>query len=398
MVKTIKTSKGVARAGVASVKADKRGKIILEPRRKFDYSPDSSIFYDMIIIGAGVAGFSTAMYAGRLGLKVLVVGELKGGTITLTESVENFPGFISIDGGELGRLMENHAKDYDIDVLEGRADRVEMHREKVADGRLRVADGKAGPRRHFEVFSGDRKFFSKTLVIATGTRVRKLGIPGEKEFENKGVSYCALCDGPLFRGKVIGVVGGGNSAVKEALLLAEYGSKVYIICRGDGVLAERQNTLRLDEAVKAGKIEVITNTNVLEIRGNEFQEQVGGRRSEVGGHDSGKPEVEGGRIGSVVFDKAWQGKKELALGGLFVYIGSIPLNQFAKDLKVKMNRKGEVVINRNSETNILGLYAAGDITDSDWKQAITGVSEGVKAGYYAYGYVGDGRWVLELRK
>ncbi len=389
MVKTIKTPKGAPRARVASAKADRRGKIILEPRRKFDYSPDSSIFYDMIIVGAGVAGFSTAMYAGRLGLKVLVVGELQGGTITLTESVENFPGFISIEGGELGRLMENHAKDYDIDVLEGRVDRVEMHseqRSEVGSKKLEVRNGKEGPtRRHFEVFSGDRKFFSKTLVIATGTKVRKLGVPGEKEFENKGVSYCALCDGPLFKGKVIGVVGGGNSAVKEALLLAEYGEKVYIICRGDGVLAERQNTLRLDKAVEAGKIEVITNTNVLEVKGVEL--------------DNGKSKVEdGGKIRSVVFDRAWKRKKELELGGLFVYIGSTPLNQFAKDLRVKMNKKGEIIINKNSETNILGLYAAGDITDSEWKQAITGVAEGVKAGYYAYGYVGDGRWVLELRK
>ncbi len=202
----------------------KKSKFILEPRRKFDYSPDSAIFYDMIIVGAGVSGFSAAMYAGRLGLKVLVIGELQGGTITLTKSVENFPGFISIEGGELGRLIENHAKDYDIDVLSGRVDRVETHKEKVAGGRLQVAGGKtkkAEPRRHFEVFSGTSKFFSKTLLIATGTKVRKLGIPGEKEFENKGVSYCALCDGPLFKGKVIGVVGGGDSAIESALLLAD---------------------------------------------------------------------------------------------------------------------------------------------------------------------------------
>ena len=139
--------------------------------------------------------------------------------------------------------------------------------------------------------------------------------------------------------------------------------------------------LRLNEAVKEGDIEIITNTNVLEIRGNELQEQVGGRS-----------------VGSVVLDKVWKGKKSLELGGLFVYIGNIPLNQFAKDLGLKMNKRGEIVISRNSETSERGVYAAGDITDSDWKQAITGVAEGVKAGYYAYGYVGDGSFVLPLRK
>jgi thioredoxin reductase (NADPH) len=146
-------------------------KIILEPRRKYNYSPDSKIFYDMIIVGAGVAGLSCGMYAGRLGLKVLVIGELQGGTITLTKSVENFPGFISIEGGELGRLMENHAKDYDIDILSSKVEKIEIHRKKF--------------KKHFQVNSGVKKFFSKTLVIATGTDVRKLGVPGEKEFENK---------------------------------------------------------------------------------------------------------------------------------------------------------------------------------------------------------------------
>lgn len=339
---------------------EKKPKFILEPRRKFDYSPDSGIFYDMIIVGAGVAGLAAAMYAGRLGMKVLVVGELQGGTITLTKSVENFPGFISIEGGELGRLMENHAKDYDIDILSGKVKQIEVHR--------------IDTERHFEVFAGEsERFFSKTLLLATGTEVRKLGVPGEKEFDGKGVSYCALCDGPLFKGKVIGIVGGSDSAVKESLLLSEYGKKVYIIYRGEAVHPEKPNMLQLEEKIKAGKIEVIKNTNVVEVKGD-------------------------GMIKSVVFDKMYKGSKEFEVGGLFVYIGHLPLNKFAKDLKVKLNVKGEIIINRNSETNIWGIYAAGDITNTDWKQAITGVAEGVKAAYYAYQYVSDGKKVLEMKK
>lgn len=361
--------KGVPSAQTASADADKVGKIVLEPRRKYNYTANPKVFYDMIVVGAGVAGLATAMYAGRLGLKVLVVGELQGGTITLTESVENYPGFISIEGGELGRLMENHAKDYDIDVLSAKVDKLEVHWIRAA--------------KHFQIDSGDKKFFSKTLVFATGTEVRKLGVPGEKEFENKGVSYCALCDGPLFKDKIIGVVGGGDSAVKEALLLAKYGKKVYIIYRGPSVRPEKQNLIRLNEEIKKGKIEIIKNTNVVEVKGDSI-------------------------IKSVVFDRAYKGKalsghdsgdpKEFELGGLFVYIGHLPLNKLLKGTGVKMSKKGEVIINKKGETNVRGLYAAGDITDSDWKQAITGVAEGVKAAYYAYQYVGDNVGILPLRK
>lgn len=333
-------------------------KIVLEPRRKFDYTPDSKVFYDMIIVGAGVAGLACGMYAGRLGLKVLIIGELQGGTITLTESVENYPGFISIEGPELGRLMENHAKDYDVDILSAKVERVGIHR--------------AGTKKHFRVDSGKSKFFSKTLVVATGTEVKKLKVPGEKEFDKKGVSYCALCDGPLFKGKVIGVAGGSDSAVKEALLLTEYGKKVYIIYRGEAVHPERQNMLRLNEKIKEGKIEVINNTNITEIKGDAM-------------------------IKSVVFDKAYNGSNEFELGGLFVYIGHLPMNKLVKGLRVKMTEGGEIIINKNSETNIRGLYAAGDITDTEWKQAISGVAEGVKAAYYGYQYVSEGKYVLPLK-
>jgi len=333
-------------------------KLILDPRRKFDYTADPNIFYDFLIIGGGVVGLSAAMYAGRLNLKTLVIGKLVGGTITLTDVVENYPGYISIDGPGMGKIFENHAKDYDIDLLNGTVDKIEIY--------------KKDQQRHFKVISKGKAYFAKTICIATGTEIRKLDVSGEKELSGKGVSYCALCDGPLFKGKIIGVVGGSDSAVKEANFLTEFAKKVYIIYRKEKTRGEPPNEKKKEELVKNGKIEIINNTNVIEIKGDKI-------------------------IKSVILDKPYKGKKEFELGGLFIYIGSTALSDLAKPLKVKLNKLGEIIINKNSETNIKGIYAAGDITDLEWKQAITGVAEGVKAAYYASEYVGLGKYVLPLK-
>lgn len=322
--------------------------IISKPRKKYDYTPNENILYDLIIIGGGVVGLSAAMYAGRLGLKTLVIGELSGGTITLTEVIENYPGFISITGSELARLIENHAKDYDIDLLNDLVKKVEINKEKQ--------------RGSFKVLTKNNVFSSKTILFATGTKVKKLGIPGEDKFSGKGISYCVLCDGPLFKNKIVGIVGGSDSAVKEAVLLTEYAKKVYIIYRGEKVHPEPPNQKRMEEKIKQGKIEIINNTNVIEIKGDKM-------------------------VNKVIFDKPYKGKKEFELEGLFIYAGHIPLSDLAKSIKVKTNEKGEIVINKNSETNIPGVYAAGDVADSEWKQAITGVAEGIKAAYYAYEYI-----------
>lgn len=343
---------------IEKAKQASKKEIILEPRRKFNYCSDPNIFYDFVIIGGGVAGFAAAMYAGRLGLKTLVIAELLGGTITLTEVVENYPGFISIDGPDLARVIENHARDYDIDILKKRVEKLEMH--------------KKGVKRHFKILTKNKAFFAKSILIATGTKVKKLGVPGEKQYSGKGVSYCVLCDGPIFKNKITGIVGGSDSAVKEAILLAEYAKKVYIIYRGEKVHPEPITLKNLQKKIKEGKIEIIPNTNITEIKGETLLKEV-------------------------ILDKPYKGKKEFKLDGLFVYIGNIPLNGLVKSLKVRSNKKGEVKINKNSETSLKGLYAAGDLTDTEWKQAITGVSEGVTAAYSAYNYVSDGRCVLPLK-
>jgi thioredoxin reductase (NADPH) len=304
------------------------------------------MIYDIIVIGAGCSGLAGAMYAARLGMKVLVLGEMRGGTITLTDIVENYPGFKSISGMELASKLEEHARTYpNVEIKDEKAG-------KIAKG----ADG------NFAVESDGGKYEGKTVLFATGTEWRKLGAPGEKEFANKGVHYCALCDGGFYRNKVAAVIGGADSAVKDALVLANLVSKVYIIYRGDKLRCEPAT---YDSDMKNPKIEVIYNTNVKEIYGEK-------------------------KVAGVLLDKPCNGSERLALDAVFVAVGHIPLSAMAKDVGAEIDGKGHVKINRNSETNVPGFFAAGDVTDSRFKQAITGVAEAVSAAYSASVYL-DGK-------
>ncbi|EKD63686.1 MAG: hypothetical protein ACD_51C00226G0006 [uncultured bacterium] len=297
--------------------------------------------YDLIIIGGGVTGLSGAIYAKRFGLNTLVLSEFFGGTVTKTHLIENYPGFKSISGYELAENIIEHAKSVEA----------EMKSEPATE--IIKESGK------FIVKTSQNTYESRTVLLATGTHHRKLGVKGEEEFANKGVSYCATCDGPFFRNKVVAVVGGSDSAVKESLMLAQFASKVYIIYRGESVRPEPINRQRMEATPK---IEVITKTNITEIIGDT-------------------------KLKKVKFDTG----KELELDGLFIEIGRIAETDIAKPLGVEMNEKGEIKIDRMSKTNVEGFYAAGDVTDSDWKQAIVGVAEGVKGAFSAYNYVKSGK-------
>ncbi len=305
--------------------------------------------YDFGIIGAGGTGLAAAMYAARLGLKTIAFGashgsELPiGGVITTTNVVENYPGFIRLTGTELADKIREHAQSYDL---------VTIKEEKVES----VKKSTSG----FTIKTNESTYTVKAVLFATGTKWRRLEVPGAVEFENKGVAYCALCDGPLYRNKIVGVVGGSDSAAKDALLLAEHAKKVYIIYRGDQIRSEPINTARI---AQNKKIEVITKTNVVEVKGSQFIERV-------------------------VLDKAYQRSKELALNGLFIAIGHIVLSDLAKPLGVKLNEKNEIILDhKTSETNVPGVFAAGDVADKPFKQAITGVAEGCTAAYSAYEYI-----------
>src|SRR3990172_9957045 len=212
--------------------------------------------YDFIVLGGGGTGLAAAMYAARLEMKTLVLGHSHGtelpigGVITTTHIVENYPGFIRLSGHELAKKLEEHARAYHlVTILESRAEEVK----KTKEG--------------FLVKTKRGEYLGKTILFATGTKWRKLeGVPGSEEYANKGVSYCALCDGPLFRNKVVAIVGGSDSAAKDALLLAEYAKKVYMIYRGSEIHPEPIN---FDRIKKNKKIEVINNVNVKEIFGDK---------------------------------------------------------------------------------------------------------------------------------
>ena len=305
--------------------------------------------YDLIISGAGGAGLAAGMYSARLGLNTLILGyshgseDSIGGVITTTDIVENYPGFIKLTGSEIAKKLEEHAKSYD---------RIEIKQELVT----KVEKQK----NCFIVKTEDNEYSGKTILFATGTKWRKLEVPGAIEFENKGVNYCALCDAPLFKNKIVAIIGGSDSAVKDSLVLAEHAKKVYIIYRGEQIHPEPINY----ERVKTNKkIEIINNTNVIKVKGNQF-------------------------VNSVILDKSYKGSKELKLDGVFVAIGHIVLSDLAKQIGVKLNKAGEIIIDhKTSETNIPGVYAAGDVADKPFKQLITGVAEGVTAAYSAFEYI-----------
>lgn len=302
------------------------------------------MLYDMIIIGAGCAGLGGAMYAGRLAMKVLVLGELRGGTITTTNIVENYPGFITLTGLELAAKLEAHAKAYpSVEIKDEKVKKIE----RTKDGGVAVT-------------SDGGSYEAKTVLYATGTEWKKLGVPGEAQFANRGVHYCALCDGAFYKQKTVAVIGGSDSAAKDALVLTEWANKVYMIYRGDKIRPEPTN---YDRVMANKKIEIIYQSNVKEIHGEK-------------------------KVSGVALDKPYNGSNKLPLDAVFVAIGHLPLSQLAKEAGVDVDAKGYVKINRNSETNVPGFYAAGDVTDTRFKQAIVGVGEAVEAVYSAYLHLG----------
>lgn len=297
--------------------------------------------YDVIIIGAGSAGLSAAVYSRRFLMKTLVIGQLMGGLLTTTHTIENWPGEKSILGRELMKKIEEHARSIGAEIINDQVTELK----KTNKG--------------FKVTTTEKSYETKSVILATGTIHRHLGVPGEGEYSGRGVSYCAACDGMFFKNKTIAVVGGSDSAVKEALMLTEYAKKVYIIYRKEKLRAEPVSIERLNKKIKEGIIEVIYNANVTKIKGD------------------------GKKINSLSLDT----NKELPIEGLFVDIGLIPQNELAKNLGVKLNDKEEIITDKQSKTNIPGVLGAGDCTDSKVKQAITGAAQGVIAAFSAYEYV-----------
>lgn len=293
--------------------------------------------YDTIIIGTGIAGLSAGMYAGRFNMKTLVIGAQPGGIITTTDAVENYPGIKHISGADMGMTFYEHAKMFGA----------EIKNEVVADV---AADGKI-----FKIKTAKNAYGGKTLIFATGTEHRKLNVSGEKEFAGRGVSYCALCDAAFYKDKTVAVVGGGDAAGIEALVLADQCRKVYMIVRREIMRAE---PITIKKIMNNPKIKVLFRTEIAEILGN------------------GK--VTGIRLKS---------DEEIELDGVFIAIGYVPNSDLAKKIGVSVDSSGFIKTNVNAETNVKGVYAAGDVTDKPFKQAIIGAAEGVMAVYNAHQYL-----------
>ncbi len=305
--------------------------------------------YDFIVIGAGIAGLSAAMYGARLGMKTLCLGATSGsempvgGIITTTNFVENYPGIEKIRGTELAENLKKHAESYDlVKIKEEKVESVEKKSEK------------------FVVKTEKENYTGKSILFATGTVWKKLDVPGAKEFENKGIAYCAMCDAPLFKNKVVAVVGGSNTAVKYAVILSGYAKKVYIIYRKDKLRADAANLKKIENSEK---VEIINNANVRKIIGDKS-------------------------VKAVELDREFNGSKELKVDGVFVAIGYLPMSELAKKLSVNTNENGEIIIDHKTcETSIKGIYAAGDVIDSPFKQAIGAADSGCKAAFSAYDYI-----------
>ncbi len=293
--------------------------------------------YDLIVLGGGPTAIGCAIYAARFAMDVLIIGKVFGGLIATTHLVENYPAITSISGQGLMEMFREHMNSLNIPYISDEIRSI-----------VRVDD-------HFELSSFFQKFKSYSISIATGSERKKLGVPGEEDYAGRGVSYCATCDGPFYKDKVVCVIGGSDSAAKEALYLSLNVKKVYIIYRGKEIRAEPINKQRVYEN---NKIEIIYETNIIEIKGVNT-------------------------VKSVIFDNG----KEFEVDGVFIEIGSVPNSELAEKLGVKTNEKGEIIINRKSETNIKGIFAAGDVADAPFKQAITGVAEGVIAAYSAFDHV-----------
>lgn len=295
--------------------------------------------YDLIIIGAGPAGITASVYAARKQMNFLVITEDIGGQTVWSGDIENYTGYQFVSGPELAAKFEEHMEKYNVPVkLNEKVTSIEKSSNKIV------------------VKTGKETYESRTVIIASGKRSTELKVPGEKEFKNKGLTYCATCDGPLFGGKDVVIVGGGNSALDAALQLIKIAKNVYIVdinpeLGGDPIMREK--------VVASSNVEVISNSVVMSIEGEKFVKSV---KIKTSGEE-----------------------RELAVEGVFVEIGLEPNSSFTKD--IDKNDKEEIIVNCNSETNIRGIYAAGDVTDVPEKQIIIAAGDGAKAALGAFKYL-----------
>ncbi|MGX7014373.1 thioredoxin-disulfide reductase [Vagococcus silagei] len=299
--------------------------------------------YDVIILGAGPAGMTAALYASRSDLSVLIIERgAPGGQMMNTSEVENYPGFTSIEGPDLSLKMYDNALKFGAEHVYGNIQALEDHGEVK------------------KVICDDETYEAKTVIIATGSDHRKIGIPGEEEYSGRGVSYCAVCDGAFFRDRHLVVVGGGDSAVEEGMYLTQFASKVTIVHRRDQLRAQK---ILQDRAFKNEKIDFIWNKTPLAIKGDDIKVN--------------SIELKDTQIGEI---------SNLEADGVFIYIGLDPLTEPFKNLGIT-NQEGWIETNEKMETSIPGIYAIGDVRNTVLRQIATAVGDGSIAGQEVYNYL-----------
>jgi len=286
--------------------------------------------YDLIIIGTGPAGYTAAIYASRYNLSTLIIGAELGGTASKAPEIQNYPPYQSITGLELMELFEKHVRSLGVNI-------------KVANV-LEIL----GNDQNFKVITEDETFFSKKILLATGSQSKKSDIKNEDKFIGKGVSYCTTCDAPLFKERIVAVLGGGNSALQSALLLSQFAKKVYLIHRKENFDKAEPNLINKIKKLK--NVEILLNKEVISVEGDKFVKKV------------------------VLKDKT-----EINVDGFFIMTGYIPRNELTKNLGINLDERGYIIVDENQKTNVPGVYAAGDCTYRKYKQIITAASEGAIA-------------------
>ena len=304
--------------------------------------------YDVLVVGGGLAGLTAGMFAARYGLKTGLIERMMGGAqIINVENIENFPGFPQgISGAELGPAVQEQAMDAGAGLIMAEATGISR------DGHYKEVSTDAGGYR------------TKTVIVAAGSTLRRLGIPGEDELYGRGVSQCATCDGPLYKGQVVGVVGGGDSGADEAITLTQYAERVLLFHRRDQLRTQKalQDRLHNDR-----QIEVVWNSDIEEILGGET--------------------VSGVRVRNVVTNM----ENLVDLSGLFVYVGLEPNSQLVQGL-VKVDNAGHIPVNISMETEVPGVYAVGDIRQNSVAQLVSAAGDGATAALGAFRYIKNQDW------
>ena len=291
--------------------------------------------YDLLIVGGGIAGITAAIYAARKEMKFAIISPEFGGEIMNTSYVENWPGIKSISGRELADKYVEHMKSLNVEIIEDAVTEVKHDK-------------------YFWVTTYGGVYESKTLIWATGSRYKELGVPGEGELRGRGVTYCSICDGPLFKNKIVAVIGAGNNALTSAIYMANIAKKVYVLARSEKI---RGDPVLLDALKSHLNVEIVVNAKVKSINGEK-------------------------KVVSITLENG----SHVELDGVIINIGYIPITEPIKNI-VELNEFEYVEVNSKNMTTLQGLFAAGDVVFNPYKQLVISASDGAKAALGAYDYL-----------